>query len=183
MADKVCRRFLLWGLCITVTVIAAITGYIISATNDSIDRDEGIAVAAIDMEKLEENCTVNITYHYKLCNHTIEKTEKLPEELVGKDKAAAAAFYKDYQFTAFSANKICIEKTFNTYCDKHFILKSEGNNVWLYRTIAETGDLAQYRKIGMDIQTLTDSEKDALLKGKVFPSLEAVEEYLESVES
>ncbi len=47
--------------------------------------------------KTSPNSIVQKNTVYKICNHTVQKTEIIPEELINKEEKDIEQYYKDWQ--------------------------------------------------------------------------------------
>lgn len=62
------------------------------------------------------NCTKNTVY--KICNHTVQKTEIIPEELINKEEKDIEQYYKDWQIkSSLLLRLFCIWRKMNIVID------------------------------------------------------------------
>lgn len=81
------------------------------------------------------NCTKNTVY--KICNHTVQKTEIIPEELINKEEKDIEQYYKDWQIKKFTSSEIVLYMEKDEYCDRHYVLKENNGVIAIYKVNQE----------------------------------------------
>lgn len=128
-------------------------------------------------DTLLESAMLEIIYEYSLCGHT--HTITVGEGLTGKTVDELQAEYDGCTVEEFSPQFARLRKVYEMYCPNHYILKSTESGLQILRTVAGKDELVVDRTI--DAIGLPPDE--ALQNGIVFDSLEAIEQYLENIES
>lgn len=130
-----------------------------------------------------EGCQLIQTMRYTPCGHEITRRLDLPGELVGKGRSDVEAAYDQWQVTSFASKEIVMEQQLDIYCSKHWVLMPDETGV-LGIFENKYGDaLAFVRSLETDLAALPDAAQEEIRRGKGFDSLEALEQWLESVES
>ena len=74
---------------------------------------------------------------YKICNHTVQKTEIIPEELINKEEKDIEQYYKDWQIKKFTSSEIVLYMEKDEYCDRHYVLKENNGVIAIYKVNQE----------------------------------------------
>ncbi len=117
------------------------------------------------------------------CGHELTRRQALPAELVGKGREAITAAYDLWRVTSFGAAEVVMEQSVQLYCPDHMVLMAdEGGMLCIFQN--RYGDaLGLVRETDVALNELPEAVQTELRQGKGFPTVEAVEQWLESVES
>lgn len=126
---------------------------------------------------LLDTATLDIIYEYDMCGH--EHTTTVTEGLGGKTPEELEAEYSGCTVEEFTPEHARIRKMYKMYCPNHYVLTNNGGQLEILRTVAGKEEMVLDRVIE-DVYVPPDDE---LNNGIVFDSLEAIELYLENVES
>lgn len=134
-------------------------------------------------QALQADCTLIQQLTYLPCGHQVVRRTALPVELAGRGRSDLEAAYDAWQVTAFSPAEVSMEQQLDMYCPKHIVLLPDSGGLlctWQNRY----GDaLSLLQELDTPVAELPDSVQDAVRKGMPFDSQEALEKWLESVES
>ncbi len=132
---------------------------------------------------LSADCQVVQHMTFTPCRHSMTRRQVLPTELAGKGREALAAAYDAWQVTAFSASEVVMVQSIDLYCPQHVVLMpDEGGLLCIFQN--RYGDaLALTKELGIPLSDLADDIQTELRHGKGFDNLEALEKWLEGVES
>ena len=134
-------------------------------------------------QALAEDCAVLQQLTYAPCGHRVTRRLALPAELVGKGLTELSAAYDGWQITAFAPAEVSMSRTFAIFCPQHTVLLPDESGM-LCAWQNKYGDaLALVKELGVAASELPDSAQDEARQGKGFDSPEALEKWLESVES
>lgn len=184
MHERITGKNIVWILLSIALMLSAGTGYALSATNQGITKSEGdIAASVLTQERVSENCQIETRYTYTLCSHIKTSKQKVSAEDIGLTENEFRQKHSEFTVETFASDKIIITKKFDQYCDEHFILQEQNGEVHVMKNEPGTADLKSIMKVDISIETLTESEMERLKFGRVFSTLEEIEEYIESVES
>lgn len=134
-------------------------------------------------QALQADCTLTQQLTYRPCGHQVVRRTALPAELAGKGRTDLEAAYDAWQVTSFSPAAVAMEQQLDMYCPQHIVLLPDGGGqlcAWQNRY----GDaLSLLQELGTPVTELPDSVQDSVRQGMPFDSQEALEKWLESVES
>ena len=141
---------------IVLLAIGGITGIYIYNINNTLNQNSIKAKELADELKRkmieEENRTVSTSSNtvktspnsivqkntvYKICNHTVQKTEIIPEELINKEEKDIEQYYKDWQIKKFTSSEIVLYMEKDEYCDRHYVLKENNGVIAIYKVNQE----------------------------------------------
>ncbi len=178
------RRQLLLG---TVTLLAMAALLIDGHTPrraDAPDAGPDAAQAGSDASALLlETCQVVQHMTFTPCGHELTRRQTLPTELVGKGRAEVEAAYDQWQVTTFSPEQVDMERALDIYCPEHLVLMpDDSGHLCAFRN--QYGDaLALVKETGVLLTDLPDAYQEELRPGKGFDTEEALDLWLESIES
>lgn len=166
-----------------LVMLCALSGYLLSATNEGITKDgDDVAASVQSEERINENCEIEIRYEYTLCSHTKVANSNVSMAEIGISKEEFAEKYEGYSIDAFSSDKVIVSKRFDTYCDEHFIVKEQNGEVHILRNKMGTDEFESVMKAELIVENIPEKELKKLRAGRVFPSLEEAHDYIEAVE-
>ena len=134
-------------------------------------------------QTLSAECALVQHLTYTPCGHQMTRRQSLPGELAGKGRADLAAAYEGWQVTSYAPTEVQMEQSLNMYCPEHLVLMPD-ESAMLCIWQNKYGDaLALVEELGTAVGELPDSVQDEVRRGKGFDTQEALEKWLESVES
>jgi len=163
-------------------VLVMILAMIPLRTSDS--SEPGAELASLDAaQALQADCAVIQQMTYTPCGHSVTRRQTLPAELAGKQRSDLERAYDAWQVTAFSPAEVTMARSLDMHCPQHVVLMPNESGllcIWQNRY----GDaLALVKELGAAVGEMPDDVQDELRRGKGFDTQEALEKWLESVES
>lgn len=181
------RLKLLWFiLCIVLVSASGVSGYLIARREPRIvekeaDENEAVSVGA-NTDTITAQTVVNLYTNYKMCSHSSFESFTATKDMQGLSLTEFAQRFPETRVLGFSEDSIVIENTFDCYCPEHYILKKNGSLLSVYRTKAGSCEQYIYRETNVKTYDIDREELSALRVGKLFTSMEEVNEYLERLE-
>ena len=180
---KLCIFFL-------VVLLAAVLGYTCSSANlcggsTALEEDEEKEVLQAGMgdQKIREDAILQWEYDYSLCEHVEFVSTTVPEEYVGLTQAQLLEKLKDVEVLEMSPSLIKLRKTYDCYCQKHYILKNTTDGLCIYQTTAGTDEQQVVMTLSNIVISLTAEDEEALKIGKVFTSINDVMTFVNRYQS
>lgn len=127
-------------------------------------------------DTLLEGVRMDMKYEYYLCEHTHSAT--ITENLVGKTSEQIELEFR-CEVQDFTPSYVVAKKSYNMYCPDHYILRSKDGDLQVLKTVLGQDEMV----IDREIEGIAMPPDEELEKGIVFDSLEAIELYLENIES
>ena len=136
-------------------------------------------------ERTAAGCYLHRTLYYAPCGHSVQSREKLPAQLVGMSRELLEKMLTDAlpgaAVTGFSADEVDIAQTVDIPCPLHWVLRT-GEDGMLHILQNRDGEsLESVRRTDVPARLLGEAEQAALLEGKIFDNVQALEGYLESI--
>ena len=143
----------------------------------------GSVDTAKNAEKVEDGCVLTQTLAYTRCAHEVTRRVEAPTSLTGKTREEAQAAYPDWQLTEFLPARIAMRRDIALHCPEHYVLMpDEAGMLGVFRN--EYGDGLKFlRGLETPLSALPEDVAQSVREGMGFDSLEALEGYLESLES
>lgn len=132
-------------------------------------------------EKISPNCLMILKKYYKECNHTINEYVDIPQDLVNKTEENLKNEYPYWNIEKFSSNEIILYKEFDSNCGQHFVLKSNGGKISVYK-INEDSTEEVYENTEISTEYLSDTDKTKLKVGIAVNGIENLNKVLEDFE-
>ena len=134
-------------------------------------------------QSLTADCAVIQKMTYVPCGHHITRRTALPTELVGHSRTDLEAAYDPWQVTSYGSTEVHMERQFDLFCPQHIVLlPDESGQLCAWQN--KYGDaLALVKPLGTAASELPDEAQSEARRGKGFDTLEALEKWLESMES
>jgi hypothetical protein len=89
----------------------------------------------------------------------------------------------DVRIVSFEPKKISLKMSFDCYCPRHYILRQYRDELAIFRTVLGTPDQEVYIEVPILFSSIDADEQSVLEAGKLFDSLEELEDYLEDMET
>ena len=127
---------------------------------------ENEATIATDMEeeKVSPNAAFALKKYYDECNHFEYREAELPAELVNLTQQELQDYYEDWDVEEFSPSKVVLSKEINGYCNDHFLIRLDAENMNVYHLKA-SGDLEPYKQTEVFREYLPESDVEKLEEG------------------
>lgn len=145
------------------------------------------SVGADLSQRTGERCYLHRTTVYAPCGHSVQRREKLPAQLVGLSRAALEdalpGVMPGAAVTGFSSGEVDIAVSVQIPCPLHWVLRI-GEDGMLHVLQNRDGEsLEAVRKTDVPGSAAGEAERAALLEGKIFDDVQALEGYLENISS
>lgn len=147
----------------------------------------GLPAGADLSERTSLESYLHRTLYYAPCGHSVQRREKMPAALAGLTREAFEAelggVIPGATVTGFSGDEVDISVKTDIPCPLHWVLKSgeNGRLEVLQNTSGEA--LEVVRQTDIELTRVAPSEQAALMEGRVFDDVQALEGYLESLSS
>ena len=147
----------------------------------------GLPAGADLSERTSLESYLHRTLYYAPCGHSVQRREKMPAALAGLTREAFEAglggVIPGATVTGFSGNEVDISVKTDIPCPLHWVLRSgeNGRLEVLQNTSGEA--LEVVRQTDIELTRVAPSEQAALMEGRVFDDVQALEGYLESLSS
>lgn len=178
------RRRLLTGCALVMGMALLMVLSLIPQSAQAPGTEADDTQVALDAaQTLQADCILIQHLTYTPCGHSLTRRQALPGELAGKTRTELAAAYDAWQVTSFAPTEVRMEQSLAMYCPSHAVLlPDEGGMLCIW--VNRYGDaLALVKELGLAVSELPDSLQDEVRQGKGFDTQEALEKWLESVES
>lgn len=145
--------------------------------------DEEALVAADAANRLSSDCQLIQHVSFTPCGHSMTRRQQLPVELSGRTRDELSDAYSQWIITAFSPTQVTMERSIGLYCPEHVVLMpDESGQLCIFRNTY--GDaLALVKELHLPLRDLPDETQELLRPGKGFDDEEALEKWLESIQS
>lgn len=147
----------------------------------------GLPAGADLSERTGSGCLLHCTLYYAPCGHSVQRRENLPSQLVGLSRSALEQQIGEVipgaAVTGFSGSEVDIALSTEIPCPLHWILKG-GEDGMLYVMQNVNGEtLSLVRQTDIGVKDAPEGDRAALLQGRMFDDVQALEGYLESLSS
>lgn len=145
------------------------------------------SVGADLSERTGAQCYLHRTMYYAPCRHSVQRREKLPAQLVGLSRAALeealSGMMPDASVTGFSSGEVDIAVSAQIPCPLHWVLRIGEDGMLHVLQNRDGQSLEEVRKTDISGSETGEAERAALLEGKIFDDVQALEGYLENISS
>lgn len=131
----------------------------------------------------QEGCEIEQTMIYTRCGHTVVRRSAAPAEVYGQPLDAVQGLYTDWRLTEFGAKLIKMQKNLQLYCPDHMVLMPDGAGMLCVFENRYGDALALVNELNIPVNTLPAAAQEDVEMGLGFDSADALEMWLESVES
>jgi len=152
-----------------------------SSNNDDIKEETKLVGALDSKDVIGINTIVEIKYKYQKCGHETNITKKADESMFGLGVVDFLERFDEFRIIEFSERKLELAKSLNQYCDKHYLLKMIGDTVMILQSDTENEDFVVVKKTKLRRKDLDDNIYLILKRGKLFNSLDDIENYINSI--
>ena len=147
----------------------------------------GIPAGADLSERTHQGTYLHRTLFYAPCGHSIQRRGALPAELTGLTRSALeerlGSVMDNAAVTGFSAAEVDVACRLDIPCPMHWVLRS-GEDSLLHVLQNRTGEtLENVRDTDVPLERVPQEERSAVVSGRVFDDVQALEGYLESLSS
>lgn len=147
----------------------------------------GLPAGADLSERTGSGCYLHRTLYYAPCGHSVQRRERLPVQLVGLSRQALEAQITEVMpgaaVTGFSASEVDIALSTDIPCPLHWVLRAgEDGMLCVMQNVSGEG-MEVVRSADIPISEVPEGDRAALVQGKMFDDVQAMEGYLESLSS
>lgn len=140
-----CIGFVTWGIVGLIN-----TKYIpeeAKETNniEEVYENKQTVTTASNEKKVSPNANFALKKYYDECNHFNYEEVELPIELVNLTEQEIEDYYDDWEVEDFAENALVLAKEVNGYCNEHFVIKLDEQNVNVYR-LGASGEFNEYKQ-------------------------------------
>ena len=178
------RRQLLTGSAMLAgLMLLLIVALVPKSTVDDPVPPEAAQVRSDTQQTTNADCQLIQHMTYAPCGHDMTRRQVIPRELAGKNREAVASAYDTWQITSFASAEVVMEQTLALYCPQHVVLMpDEGGMLCVFQN--KYGDaLALVKELDLLLTELPDDVQQAVRSGKGFDTIDALTQWLESIES
>lgn len=129
-----------------------------------IEEEEQTVSTSSNTIKVSPNSIVQKNTVYKICNHIVQETEIIPEELTNKEQKDIEQYYKDWQIKEFGSSEVILYNEKNEYCDRHYILKENDGVIAIYKVNQDNKEIFK-ENTQIQVQYLPEVDLINLKKG------------------
>lgn len=120
------------------------------------EKEELVAAASVQ-EKVSNDAELILKKYYIQCEHTINETVELPQEIINMKKEDVEKQYPDWKVIGFDKDKITLYKEFDDVCGEHFKLKVEDGKIVVYKENNDGSEIL-YEKTNISSEYLTEAD-------------------------
>lgn len=111
-------------------------------------------------EKVSPNCTLTLKMYYKTCEHIIEKSKNIEQNLVNLTEEQLKNQLQEWEIQKFTPEQIVLYKEVDDFCNEHYKLKIENGYVRIYELDKQNNEkLLKSTDISSEYLTSQDLEK------------------------
>lgn len=132
-------------------------------------------------------CRLHRTMIYAPCGHSVQSREKLPAQLAGMSRELLeqeiAGVIPGASVTGFSGDEVDITVSADIPCPLHWVLRIGEDGMLHVLQNRDGRSLEAVRRTEVSGSGVSETERAALLEGKIFDDVQEMEGYLESISS
>ncbi len=135
--------------------------------NDAIEEiyaNKTAVTTASEEKKVSPNSNFALKKYYDECSHFDYEEAELPTELVNLTKQEVEDYYADWEVEKFTEDDLVLSKEINGYCDQHFLIRLDEENVNVYQ-MGTLGELKEYKKTDISRDYLPEEDIESLEEG------------------
>lgn len=111
-------------------------------------------------EKVSPNCLLTLKIYYKKCEHLIEKSQNIEQNLVNLTEEQLRKQLPEWEIQKFTPDQIVLYKELDNFCNEHYKLKIENGYVRIYEVDEQNNEkLLKSTDISSEYLTEDDLEK------------------------
>lgn len=180
-------------LILAFTLIISFTGgYLVTRlyTKNVENRDEKETAEAASLlsgnELINETTQIikKLSYTKNGTSFSKEYNEKATDDILGMDKVTAEKYFKlrGYNLIEFDDKKVVISKDIDSWPPGCFIIKANNDIVAVYE-VDESGNLKLRENTELKLENLPEEDRNELVLGKIFESIDEAYWLLEEYSS
>lgn len=181
-------------------VVTSLAGYFtglkysndIAVENKDTQKGDKVSVAASSIQQpkppsIAIGTSTQIVKQHKYIKG-IEYTKLINEnagpEILGMDFKTAEKHFMDrgYLIVSFDSDKVILSKRIDSWAPETYVLKSDNNVMTIYKVNAN-GELTEPKATPITLDILPEHDKQEIIKGKTFETIEEAEALVEEYDS
>lgn len=159
-----CIIIVIWGIIGLISINYNVKEESQSNNIGDIYENEHIITTATNEEKISPNAKFALKKYYDECSHFDYNEAELPVELVNLTRQEVEDYYDDWEVETFSDTELVLVKEINGYCDQHFLLRLDDDNINVYR-LNNLGEPVLYKTTDIVKEYLTEDDIKTLKEG------------------
>lgn len=179
------KRFFKWLTVLAVLGAAGTAGYVL-ASNEPRVVDVAPEVtdvpAGADDARIEKGALIEWDYGYRMCSHHIYLTCEAGEDTAGLTFTEFRHEHPDVRIVSFEPYRLSLKMSFDCYCPRHFILRKHKDNLAILRTLLGSDEQEVFLEVPIRFDSIEEDKIKVLEAGKLFDSLEELEQYIDVLE-
>jgi hypothetical protein len=180
------RRLVIFVIILLLFTGVGLFGLLLAANEPRVVKQTpaktSVLPAGADDAKVSANAEVEWDYDYKMCTHHIYIHCTADKSMTGLTLTQLQASFPGVRIVSFAPDKLVLSKSFDCYCPNHYLLKRYKDELAVFITVLGTCDQEVYREIPMKFNNISEDEKTVLEIGKLFETLDDLENYLENID-
>ena len=137
--------------------------------------------AASEEEKLSPNAVLTFEKYYTDCQHTINRYEEVPEELVNATKEELQTKYNTWQIKEFLPEKVVLYQEIEGSCGEHYMLRDVNGTINIYE-LGQNGEETLLEETDIATEYLTETDMIDIQNGLIVYGKENLNMLLEDFE-
>ncbi len=174
-------RPLLLAIGVMAMLIAA--ALILTPSSAADDMPSAETAGQSDAIVPQEGCELLQTLSYARCGHTVVRRLTAPVEICGQPLDGVQAAYPAWRITEFGAKQIRMEQHLQMFCPDHMVLMPDGAGMLCVFENKYGDALSLVKELNIPLKSLPAAAQEEAEPGLGFSTPEALEMWLESVES
>lgn len=130
----------------------------------NIYENKAAVTTAVEEKKVSPNSGFALKKYYDECSHFDYEEAELPVELVNLTRQEVEEYYSDWEVEEFTNDSLVLAKEINGYCNQHFLIRLDDENVNVYR-MSTLGELKEYKKTDISKDYLPEEDVETLEEG------------------
>ena len=144
--------------------------------------DNDMVQVSLTEIKISPYAKLVIKKKYKKCGHLSENIVDVPSEIINFTKEELQEKYSGWNIEEFSEDKIILSREIDANCEDHYVIKERDGEILVYKELTEyKSNLIE--KIDINVNLLTEEDKEALNNGVKLYGTEALENWKENYTS
>lgn len=115
-------------------------------------------------EKVSPNCLLTLKIYYKTCEHLIEKSQNIEQNLVNLTEEQLRKQLPEWEIQKFTPEQIVLYKELEDFCNEHYKLKIENGYIRIYE-LDEQNNEKLLKSTDISSEYLTKDDLEELKNG------------------
>lgn len=157
-------------------------------TDECVDESNELGTAILETEtanseeeKVSPNAIITFEKHYKDCEHTIKRYEKVATSLVNATREEVEEKNNNWTLKEFSTDKIVFYQELDGQCGEHYMLRDVEGKINIYK-LDENGNETLINETDIATEYLTKTDMIDMENGLIVYGKENLNQLLEDFE-